>query len=210
MAEKDESIKKEESETPPETTQNGDTENNDYKEDDKPKAAPCSCDNEDHKKDITVEKLQEQLDGEKDRVLRLSAEFDNYKKRIARETADFKKFANETLFKQLLTVVDNLERAISSGEDEAEKSPILDGVKLTYKDILKIFDNFNVKPVDAEGKPFDPSYHQAITHQESADHPDNTVIKELQKGYLLSDRLIRPSMVIVSKTETETETKTEK
>ncbi len=206
MAEKDESIKKEESETPPETTQNGDTENNDYKEDHKPKEAPCSCDNEDQKKDITVEKLQERLDGEKDRFLRLSAEFDNYKKRIARETADFKKFANETLFKQLLTVVDNLERAISSGEDEAEKSPILDGVKLTYKDILKIFDNFNVKPVDAEGKPFDPSYHQAITHQESPDHPDNTVIKELQKGYLMSDRLIRPSMVIVSKTEPETET----
>lgn len=148
-----------------------------------------------------VESLTAALEAEKDRVLRLSAEFDNYKKRSAKEMADFRKFANESLIKQLLTVVDNLERAIVSGRDTEKEgqSSIVEGVEMTHKDILRMLESFSVKPIDAEGKPFDPAFHQAVTHQESDEHPDNTVMTEFQKGYLLHDRLIRPSMVVVSK-----------
>ncbi|MBF0241273.1 MAG: nucleotide exchange factor GrpE [Desulfamplus sp.] len=158
----------------------------------------------------TVEQFQAALDMEKERTLRVLAEFDNYKKRSAREIDDFRKFANEALFKQLLTVVDNLERALSSasvkcddGKDgqlkDTQKNGIIQGVEMTCKDIIKLFEAFNVKPVEAQGKQFDPLFHQAVSHQESDKYPDNTVIAELQKGYILHDRLLRPSMVVVSK-----------
>ena len=158
--------------------------------------------------ELTLETLAASLEAEKDRVLRLSAEFDNYKKRSAKEMADFRKFANESIIKQLLTVVDNLERAIASGRADSEKkdqSSIVEGVEMTHRDIMKLLESFSVKPVEAEGKPFDPAFHQAVTHQESDDCPDNTVITEFQKGYLLHDRLIRPSMVVVSKATSKSE-----
>ena len=146
-----------------------------------------------------IKELKEQLASERDRVLRLSAEFENYSKRKQRELDDFKKFANETVFKQLLTVVDNLERAISSIKDNSDKGGVLEGVQLTYKEIIKLFETFNVKPVEAENQPFNPNFHQAVTQEETDDFPENTVSKVLQKGYVLHDRLIRPAMVVVSK-----------
>jgi len=151
------------------------------------------------KSDEKIKALEEALASEKDRVLRLSAELDNFKKRSARELADFKKFANESLIKRLLAVVDNLERAVSTGSENKAENGVLEGVNLTLKEVYKLFDQFNVKPVKTKGTPFDPAFHQAVTQEETSDHPENTVIAELQKGYLLNDRLIRPSMVIVSK-----------
>lgn len=143
--------------------------------------------------------LEEQLASEKDRLLRLSAEFENYRKRKQRELDEFKKFANETVFRQFLTIVDNLERAISSTEKKSEEKGLMEGVKLTYKEIIKLFESFNVKLVEAENQPFDPNFHQAVTQQENDDLPENTVTQVLQKGYLLQDRLLRPAMVVVSK-----------
>jgi len=143
--------------------------------------------------------LQEELASQKDKTLRLSAEFENFKKRKQREIDDFKRFANESVFRQLLSVVDNLERAISSAEANKDDAGLLEGVKLTYKDILKLFESFNVKAVEAENQPFDPNFHQAVTQEEKDNVPDNTVTTVLQKGYLLHDRLIRPAMVVVSK-----------
>jgi len=146
-----------------------------------------------------TKELETQLAAEKDRALRLTAEFENYKKRKQREIDDFKKFANETVFRQFLTVVDNLERAIVSAEESSDDASLLEGVKLTHKEIIKLFETFNVKPVEAENQPFDPNFHQAVTQEENNDLPDNTVTTVLQKGYLLHDRLIRPAMVVVSK-----------
>jgi len=146
-----------------------------------------------------IEELKEQLHAEKNRALRLTADFENYKKRKQREIDDFKKFANATVFKQLLSVVDNLERAIESVEKKTDESSLLEGVKLTHKEILKLFETFSVKLVEAENKPFDPNFHQAVTQEETDEFPDNTVTNVLQKGYLLHDRLIRPAMVVVSK-----------
>lgn len=136
-----------------------------------------------------------------DRLLRLSAEFENYKKRSSRELADFRKFANEQIIKDLLGVIDNLERALASAADqEGNADSIAEGVELTLKEILKILEKNGVTAIAAEGEAFDPTYHQAVMQQETPDQPPNTVIQELQKGYLLNNRLLRPSMVAVSKT----------
>ena len=143
--------------------------------------------------------VEDQLSAQKEKVLRLSAEFENFKKRKQREIDEFKKFANETVFRQLLSVVDNLERAIDSATDTVEEESLLEGVKLTHKELLKLFESFNVTPVEAENQPFDPNFHQAVTHAQNNDVPDNTVTTVLQKGYMLHDRLLRPAMVVVSK-----------
>lgn len=135
-----------------------------------------------------------------DRLLRLSAEFENYKKRASRELSDFRKFANEAIIKDLLGVIDNLERALTSAVDqEGSVGSIAEGVELTLKEILKILERNGVTVIAAEGETFDPTYHQAVMQQEAPDQPPNTVVQELQKGYLLHNRLLRPSMVAVSK-----------
>jgi molecular chaperone GrpE len=133
-------------------------------------------------------------------LLRVSAEFENYKKRTAREMADFKKFANQSLLKELLPIIDNFELAIKAAAEapDGKDACLLDGVELTRKEILKIFENFHVEPIDALGKPFDPNFHEAVMREESDEHPENTVVNELQKGYLMHDRLLRPSMVVVA------------
>lgn len=135
-----------------------------------------------------------------DRLLRMSAEFENYKKRTARETAEFQKYANQSLIRELLPIVDNLELAIKSAADSPDttETSLLDGVELTRREILKVFENFKVEPIEALGKPFDPNFHEAVMREESAEHPENTVVNELQKGYLMHQRLIRPAMVVVA------------
>ncbi|HPA14751.1 MAG TPA: nucleotide exchange factor GrpE [Desulfobacterales bacterium] len=135
-----------------------------------------------------------------DRLLRVSADFENYKKRMAREKEEFRKFANESLIKDLLPAVDNLERAIdSSCNHEGSDDCLMEGILLTRKEILKVFDKFGVRPIESLGKAFDPAFHQAFLVEETDDHPENTVFRELQKGYMIHDRLLRPSMVVVSK-----------
>jgi molecular chaperone GrpE len=143
--------------------------------------------------------LEARLEAEKDRFMRLSAEFDNYRKRKQREIDEFRKFANETVFKQLLPVVDNLERAMASAQNNKDLESLLEGVQLTHKEIIKVFQAFNVKQVEAENQVFDPNFHQAVTQKKTDDVPENTVTDVLQTGYLLHDRLIRPAMVVVSK-----------
>ena len=134
-----------------------------------------------------------------DRLLRVSAEFENFKKRSAREMEEFKKYANQSLLKEMLSVVDNLELAITSSQDgkTAEKT-LIEGLNLTLSEILRVFEKFNVTPIAAKGKTFDPTYHEAVMREETDDYPENTVISEFQKGYLIHDRLLRPAMVVVA------------
>ncbi len=169
------------------------------KESVKKKESSKSSPEKEEVKEPGIHELKALVEAEKDRALRLSAEFENYKKRSIKETQDFKKFANETLLKQLLSVVDNLERAIDTSEENAETKSLLEGVKMTHKEMVRIFETFEVKSLKSEGEIFDPNFHQAVTQEESDSCPENTVIKELQKGYTLHGRLVRPSMVIVSK-----------
>jgi molecular chaperone GrpE len=158
----------------------------------------------------SVEDLEKRLaaaesDAQKayDQFLRASAELENYKKRTQKEMSEFKKFANESLLKELLVVVDNLERAIETPQNGGGETQVAAGVDLTLKELLKIFQKFGVQPIESLGEPFDPAMHQAMLQQEVTDQPHNTVINELQRGYLLHDRLLRPAMVVVSKTKTD-------
>ena len=155
----------------------------------------------DHLKEMEtrLESVEQEAKEAHDRFLRVSAEFENYKKRSAREMDEFRKFANESLIREMLTVVDNLERALnSSNNDNQANSHIAEGVDMTLKEILKVFEKFNVKPIEALGKPFDPNFHQAAMREETNEHPENTVLNELEKGYMIHDRLLRPAMVVVS------------
>ncbi len=145
-----------------------------------------------------------------DRLLRATAEFENYKKRAAREMEDFRKYANEMLIKEFLSVVDNMERAISSSKDgDGANDSVKEGVEMTLKEVLKIFEKFNVSQVDCVEKPFDPNFHQAVMREETENYPENTIINEFQKGYILHDRLIRPAMVVVAAAKSKNDEKKE-
>jgi molecular chaperone GrpE len=135
-----------------------------------------------------------------DRLLRVSADFENYKKRTTREMQDLVKYANERMLNELLIVVDNLERAIDSATGRlGEDDPLLKGVNLTLNETLKILDRHQVTPIKSLGEPFDPNFHQAMMQETAEDQLPNTVVKELQKGYRIHDRLLRPALVAVSK-----------
>lgn len=135
-----------------------------------------------------------------ERLLRVSAEFENYKKRSAREMEEFRKFANQSLIKEMLSVVDNLELAMNSTDSQkAVDKGVVEGLEMTHREILKVFERFNVKPIDAKNQAFDPSFHEAVMQEETDEFPENTVINEMQKGYLIHDRLLRPAMVVVAK-----------
>jgi molecular chaperone GrpE len=134
-----------------------------------------------------------------DRLLRVSADFENYKKRSAREAEEFRKYANQTLLKEMLSVVDNLELAInSSNHGKKTDKNLIEGLNLTLNEILRVFEKFDVKPIEAQGQTFDPAFHEAVMREETDDFPENTVISEFQKGYLIHDRLLRPAMVVVA------------
>lgn len=135
-----------------------------------------------------------------DRLLRVSAEFENYKKRSAREMEEFRKFANQSLIKEMLSVVDNLELAMNStnSQQTVDKS-VVEGLEMTHREILKVFERFNVKPIEAKNQAFDPTFHEAVMQEETDEFPENTVVGEMQKGYLIHDRLLRPAMVVVAK-----------
>ena len=157
--------------------------------------------------DYPMKDLEAQLEAKEkeakenyDRLLRVSAEFENYKKRTSRELEEFRKFANQSLIKELLSVVDNLELAMKStnGHKTIDQG-LLQGLDMTHTEILKVFEKFNVKPIEAKGQIFDPTFHEAVMQEETDEFDENTVINELQKGYLIHDRLLRPSMVVVAR-----------
>jgi molecular chaperone GrpE len=141
-----------------------------------------------------------------ERLLRVSADFENYKKRSAREMEDFRKYANQSLLKEMLSVVDNLELAINSAQDEANADKkLIEGLNLTRYEMLRVFERFNVKPIEARGEVFDPAFHEAVMREETDDYPENTVLSEFQKGYLIHDRLLRPAMVVVAASKSKNE-----
>ena len=147
-----------------------------------------------------LQAAERQAEESYDRLLRASAEFDNYKKRTAREMQDVVKYATEKMAKELLVVVDNLERAIeAAGAGRTEEDPLVKGIHLTLSEVLKILERHKIQPVKALGEPFDPTFHQAMMQEEVEDQPANIVVREMQKGYTMHERLLRPSMVVVSK-----------
>ncbi|MEW5734110.1 MAG: nucleotide exchange factor GrpE [Thermodesulfobacteriota bacterium] len=146
-----------------------------------------------------LKKKEEECSQTYDRLLRQAAEFENYKKRIARENEDFRNYAVSSFAKDLLPVLDNLERALQSAEAPgADVASLAAGVSLTRDELMKVLEKYGVTCVESLGCQFNPNFHQAMCTEPCMDAPDNTVIREMQKGYTMKDRLLRPSLVVVS------------
>ena len=156
------------------------------------------------------ETLEQQLENAKaeaadlrDKMLRMAADTENFKKRIERERHTMLAYAGENIFREILPVVDNLERAINVGvnkdlDHEQQLVALLEGVQLTSKSLISTLEKFEVKAIDSVGEPFDPKHQEALTMEPSDDVPANHVSTEFEKGYYFKDRLLRAAKVVVS------------
>lgn len=144
-----------------------------------------------------VEAMRQEKDALQDRLLRTAADFDNYRKRVERERREFTEFAAADILQELLPIIDNFERALQApgGSDDSFRR----GIELIHRQMLDLLRKRGVKPIDALGADFDPNLHQAVVHEVSGEHREGEVMEELQRGYMLGDRLLRPAMVKVAK-----------
>ena len=140
----------------------------------------------------------EEIKALQDKYLRLAAEFDNYKRLSQREQRDYARFANESLLKELLPIIDNLERAIRASKENQGRDGLIQGVELILKQFMETLAKLGVRPISSVGKVFDPSRHQAVARVESSNVPPDSVVEECQRGYYLHDRVLRAAMVTVA------------
>jgi len=134
----------------------------------------------------------------RDRMLRIAAEFENYKKRARKEQSDSEAKVRESVLRDMLEVMDNLERATAATGGTADLQSVQQGIALVLRLFAQKLERYDVKPLDAKGKPFDPRLHEAISQAPSAELPPGTVLAELQKGYKVGERLLRPASVVVA------------
>jgi len=164
----------------------------DHKKKKKNEDIPDEIKKELEEKDAKIRSLEE-------RTLYMQADFENFKKIKIKERHDTIKFGNETLIRELLPVLDNLELALKHSESTEDYKGIHDGVKLILSEFIKVLEKAGIKSVEAIGQKFDPNFHEALFQEENEEMEPDTVVSELQRGYLLNDRLIRASRVGVSK-----------
>lgn len=148
--------------------------------------------------DRRIEELATQLEEANDRRLRLAADFDNYKKRSRQEQLDTMRYANATLAERLLPVLDDASLALSHAPEGVDEG-WLKGVRLTFQKLEEILGGAGVERIEAVGSPFDPKLHEAVGSEETADHPEDTVVTELRRGYRMHDRVLRPALVKVAR-----------
>ena len=146
-----------------------------------------------------LEELRASSEKNHDLYLRAMADIENLKRRFRKEKEDLGRFANESIIRELLPVLDNLQNAISFAQRANASASMLEGISLTLKMLIEVLKKSGVKEIKAVEEAFDPNFHQAVMHEETEEKKAGIVIKELQKGYLLNERLIRPSMVVVGK-----------
>ena len=145
-----------------------------------------------------IEQLEADAKEASNRYLRLAADFDNYKKRSRQEQSETVQYANADLIGKLLPVVDNFHRVIESAPDEVDDA-WLKGIRLTLQQLDELLASQGVSPIESVGTRFDPTLHEAIGHEESDEHPEDTVVTEVRKGYRLNDRVVRPALVRVAR-----------
>ena len=148
--------------------------------------------------DEDKDRLTSELQEINDKFVRLYAEFENYKKRINKDKEELVRYGNESLIFELLPVIDNLEMALKHSSHDLNTG-IVQGVEITLKELQRVLEKFGLSPIDASGKPFDPAVHHAITQVERDDVAEKTLVEEFRKGYMLWDKVLRPSLVAVSK-----------
>lgn len=147
-----------------------------------------------------TESLEHQLKQASDRILRLQAEQENLRRRMGRQIEDERRYASMPLLRELLSVMDNMDRAIDSAERSHDSNSLLDGIKLVGQQLSTVLSQHHCKPIEAIHQVFDPNLHEAILQQPSGEYPEGTVIQVSQVGYLLHDRVVRPSQVVVATT----------
>lgn len=149
----------------------------------------------------TGETVQSELEELKDKYTRLYAEFENYRKKVQKDKEELHKYANESLAYELLSVVDHLEMALkhAAGGSTASLQALVQGVENTLREMNRTFEKFGIVPIEALDKPFDPAVHHAMSQAERTDTEPNIVVEEFRKGYLYKDKVLRPSLVVVSK-----------
>ena len=143
--------------------------------------------------------LQAEVEAEKDRALRAYAEMENYRRRSQQEMDSFKKYAAEKVILEFLPILDSFALACDHAQKESgQKSSVIDGFVLIQRQLLSALERLQVTPIEAINQPFNPNFHQAISQQKSEDKAPGTVIQEVQKGYKLHERVLRPSLVIIA------------
>jgi molecular chaperone GrpE len=152
------------------------------------------------------ERLSAELKEINDKYLRLYAEFENYKKRVNKDKEELVRYGNESLIYELLPVIDNLEMALKHASDNVSEG-LVQGVEITLKELQKTLEKFGLVAIEANGKLFDPLVHHAMTQIERDDIDEKVVIEEFRKGYMLRDKVLRPSLVAVSKKTVESQEK---
>ncbi|MDR0269005.1 nucleotide exchange factor GrpE [Paenibacillus sp.] len=145
-----------------------------------------------------VERLQTLADDSQQRFLRTQADFDNYRKRTLKEKEDFAKYASSKLITELLPIIDNFDRAIAAAGDSAEIESFAKGVNMIFRQLEGVLKAEGLETMDSVGQPFNPEFHQAIMQVESDEHEEGIVVEEVQRGYKLKDKVLRPAMVKVS------------
>lgn len=158
---------------------------------------------EDQTPDVQMDELataRAEAQQKQELYLRAMAEMDNLRKRQQREKEDLTKFCNENILREILPVIDNLERAIEHAGEQAEVNGLLEGVEMTLNQFNSVLKKFGVETISAKGERFNPDHHQAMGQLETHEVEANHVVQELQKGYLLNNRLLRPAMVMVART----------
>jgi molecular chaperone GrpE len=148
--------------------------------------------------DATVQALTAERDDFRDKWARARADLDNYRKRIQREMEDDRKYAATPIVKALLPGIDGLQRALKAAAASKNVDELIAGVEMVAKQFEAALTGLGVQPIDAIGKPFDPNVHEAIAQIPNAEHPPMTVIDDIERGYTLHERIVRPSKVIVS------------
>ncbi|MBU0675315.1 MAG: nucleotide exchange factor GrpE [Proteobacteria bacterium] len=151
-----------------------------------------------------LEKTREEAQVNYDKLLRLAAEFENQKKRLQREKDQSLHYAEESILKEVLPFIDNLERALA--QDRAGKdfgTQLLEGVEMTLKGLITTLEKYGLQAISSHGKPFDPNFHEALAMEASKEIPEQMVLQEFEKGYLFKDKLLRAAKVVVSKGDTE-------
>jgi len=145
-----------------------------------------------------VEELRRQLRDKQDQYLRALAETDNARRRAQRDREDYVRYANESLIRDLLPVLDNFDRALAAARAAGQASGVVNGVELIQRELMKVLERAGVSRYSALGQPFDPNRHEAIARVVSAETPADTVVSETAPGYLLNGRVLRPAMVAVA------------
>ncbi|MBX5436462.1 MAG: nucleotide exchange factor GrpE [Alicyclobacillaceae bacterium] len=146
-----------------------------------------------------VAALQEELESVRQQLLRVHADFDNFRRRTRQEREELQQFAARKLLEELLPVVDNFERALASVNAESQADSIRTGIEMVYRQLTAVLERQGVQPMNAAGQPFDPNFHQAVMQEPAAEgQPAGLVVEELQRGYLLHGKVLRPALVKVS------------